>query len=211
MEIIMPESKQVLTILKPDAFLHPRVIINDYLLEIKKLTDKPINYYDIKNWSNVSLYMYEHDIINLNTQDEIIKKRKQLLTTILGYDRLFRKQDALAMFVDTYDPEYTLLILNKIKKELRKKYVSKTDKYFIEYQSEIEQLLSSPLYDIDLDSIKIDLKMYPANSNVEANEIRNMIFFNKIHVPTLLEENEFEKDLLVKKKSLIKRDDLMRG
>ena len=153
-------------------------------------------------------HVSEVSISNLENQKEILIKRKQLLTTILGYYKMFPNKDALAIFINTNDPEYVLSYLNDFKKKLRKKYVYKTAKNFIEYKENIDELLKLPLYDIDLDSINYNLETFQCDSDVESDDVRNMIFFNKIHVPAEIKENDSQKKLLLNKKILVKRDDI---
>lgn len=144
-----------------------------------------ITQYKINDWVSLSKKLYEMDLINGDdTIENIVMRRKQLLTTILGYYMCFNNKYATANVFDIgiTNIELKLNQLSKFKKILRKKYVYDTDKYYLKILNMSDIDLENSLEQINLGLIKSDLVTLPANTEFN-EENYNMIFFNKIHFP----------------------------
>lgn len=160
--------------------------------------------YSIKSWVDLSKKLYFFD----SNQD--LSKKKQILTTILGYYLLYNDESAI---VNLYDVENInqekLRQLYDLKKQLRKRYVLNTDKYYIRILNENIIDYAKPLDELQLEILDYEIVKVPFNNEYDVNGFR-MAFFNKLHFPDpnfyivnrelslLASENVFEQKNLVK-------------
>ena len=176
---------EMFNILKPDIINDEKALefyfknlqnkfgINDYTL------------YRIDNWVYISRLIYELDVSNKLDNVELVRaKRKQLLITILGYYIYYKNKSAFMNIYKIADENTCQLLkeLNILKKDLRKKYVLNTDKYYLKILNQDEIDFDLPLKSIDLDNIQTKVLSVPYWKEI-SNPKYNMIFFNKVHFP----------------------------
>jgi hypothetical protein len=162
----------VFYLLKPDI-LNDKEALDYYYKYLESQNYKIYDEYIINNWIELSKALYEPDSI---TDIEMLKKlRKQMITTIKGYQLFYEDKAKITVFDAD---ENKLQELFNFKKDLRKRFVYNTDKYYLVFEEDIP--LEKKLCDIDIESIKCKSIIVPGGEN--CNE-PNMIYFNKIHFP----------------------------
>ena len=175
---------EIFNILKPDM-IQDKESLNFYFNYMKNEFGINItNMYYIRDWITISKKIYELDIHNSNLLlENAIEKRKKLLITILGYYLYYKNNEAIISLynVDTNNP----CILNQLsafKKELRKRYVLNTERYYLRILNLSEINFELPLMSIDLNSIETESIVVPSSSDFD-NPNYDMVFFNRIHFP----------------------------
>lgn len=175
---------ELYNIIKPDMICDEEAL--DYYFRLMK-SDFGINVnkmYYLDDWIYISKLIYELDLCNMHLDSEtIIQKRKQLLTTILGYYLFYRNKYAVISIFDVdLEQKDILKDLECLKKELRRRFVLKTDKYYLKILNESEIDYSLPLTSINLDNIKVASVVVDSCQEFN-NPDYQMIFFNKLHFP----------------------------
>lgn len=175
---------ELYNIIKPDMICDEEAL-NFYFSFMKSEFGININkMYYLDDWVYISKLIYELDLCNMNlNSEEIIKKRKKLLTTILGYYLFYKNKCAVISLFDVdLQKKDILKDLDFLKKELRKRFVLKTDKYYLKILNRSEIDYSLPLTSINLDNIKVESVV--VHSCEDFNDPNyEMIFFNKLHFP----------------------------
>lgn len=167
-------------IIKPDM-VNDTESMEFYINYLKyKLNIEIHEMYYLPDWHLVAQKLYDLDLKNCNS-DSI--KRKQLLTTILGYFIRFNDEPAMLSLyhLDKIDGNDLIQLFN-LKKELRRRYVINNDKYYIRILNESIIDYSKPLSEIDLKTLESDIVRIPCNEEFYDPEY-NMVFFNKLHFP----------------------------
>lgn len=176
---------EVFNIFKPDMISDKEALKYYFNYMEKDLKIKEQQLYKISNWTMLSKEMYEKDLKEqqLDLEEELIK-RKQLLTTILGYHLFYRNEMAAVNLykLEKNDINLTLYKLSAFKKELRKRFVYDTDKFYLKITNWSDIDIKAPLNQIDLDLIKSSYLTLPSTRNFD-NPDYSMIFFNKLHFP----------------------------
>lgn len=138
---------------------------------------KECNMYSLKSWVSLSKKLYFFD------SNKDLTKKKQILTTIFGYYLLYNDESAV---VNLYDVENInqekLRQLYDLKKQLRKRYVLNTDKYYIRILNEDNIDYTEPLEMLQLETLDYEIVKVPFNREYDVNGFR-MAFFNKLHFP----------------------------
>ena len=169
-------------IIKPDM-VNDTESMEFYINYLKyKLNIEIDKMYYLPDWPSVAQKLYDLDLKNCDSDSEIIKKR-QLLTTILGYYIRFSNEPAKVSlyYLDKID-ENDLIQLSNLKKELRRRYVINNDKYYIKILNESIIDYSRPLSKIDLKTLETDIVRVPFDTEFSVPGY-NMVFFNKLHFP----------------------------
>ncbi len=168
-------------ILKPDMLKDANSLnyFFDNLKEIKEV--KLIDLYYIKDWVSLSKLLYEIDSSALSSKD-IIKKRKQLITTIRGYHEFYQKEPGLLSLLEVSPRNKTLRTLHALKKELRQKYVYNTKKHYLRFLNESQLNFEKKLIDFDIDNIPIQFKVLNGHETMDHPQY-HLAYFNKIHFP----------------------------
>jgi len=169
-------------IIKPDM-VNDTESMEFYIHYLKyKLNIEIDKMYYLADWPSVAQKLYDLDLKNCDLDSEIIKKR-QLLTTILGYYIRFSNEPAMVSlyYLDKIDKN-DLIQLSNLKKELRRRYVINNDKYYIKILNESIIDYSRPLSKIDLKTLETDIVRVPFDTEFSVPGY-NMVFFNKLHFP----------------------------
>ena len=162
--------------------------------------------YLINNWIDISKLLYEPS--NETDIDKIKLLRKQMLTTIKGYQIAY-KDEAIVIIIEV--EEELLPLLFNFKKELRKKYVYGEEKMYLLFENELP--LDNKLSDINLEKIKCTSILVPKLIDIQGY---NLVYFNKIHFPDptkaavnrdlrIIEEHGNLEEIKVKRKVLYGR------
>lgn len=189
-------------ILKPDAIQRKEVIdsYKETISEIKGIYNR--SQFIIDSWNYLSCMLYDPKDKQL-TKDDLIKLRRQLLTTIKCYDHLYQDKPAI---IDIFDIDEELLkYLEEIKYQIRKKYVLNTPKNYLKFNnlssSNLEKELSNILTrELDISHIKVNY-----NESIDIPGY-NLAFLNCIHFPdpdTFSIERDLE--IIEKSKTLTKK------
>lgn len=170
-------------IIKPDM-LDNKDSLNFYFDYMNSNFDiDEVRLYEITNWTELAKQIYELEVEKSITTIEKLQKRKQILTTILGYHIYFPKNTAMLSIYNVEDDNLkTLEELTKFKKSLRKNYVYNTDKYYLRIKNEKIVDYSKPLQSVNLNSISTDNLVIPNNQDLNDDSF-SMIYFNKLHFP----------------------------
>ncbi len=177
---------QLFNIIKPDMVndkealkYYFNIIKNDFKLEIKDI-------YSVSDWPNLSKKIYELDIESSSlSQNEIITKREQILTTIMGYHIRYHNTMGAVIFYECDNDSHRKELLKKmylLKKNIRKKYVNDSDKYYIRIIDKDKIDFRDSIIDIDINNIFCKIKIYKSYEEL-LDEEYNMAFFNHIHCP----------------------------
>ncbi len=168
-------------ILKPDAVERPEVLKAYQTIISSQEYIKNRSQYLINSWVDLSCKMY--DPINKNMQkEELINRRKKLLTTIKGYDYLYQDKNAIIDIFDVPEDEEILKKLEAIKYSIREQYVLNTDKNYLKFLNLEDESLLKKLEEIDVRAIDIEhIKInYKESINIEGY---NLACLNCIHTP----------------------------
>ncbi len=203
---------EMFNILKPDIINDEKALefyfknlqykfgINDYTL------------YRIDDWVYISKLIYELDVSNkLDNVETVRAKRKQLLTTILGYYIYYKNKSAFMNIYKIADENAFQILkeFNVFKKELRKKYVLKTAKYYLKILNEDEIDFDLPLKCINLDNIQTEILSFPYWEE-SSNPKYNMIFFNKVHFPDPNIEEVRKEINILRENGVVSKNNLVR-
>ncbi|HIR58665.1 MAG TPA: hypothetical protein IAB38_01305 [Candidatus Onthousia excrementipullorum] len=175
----------VINIIKPDA-LNNEVSLRYYFKNVINIENiKSIKLYYMDNWTKIASMIYEYDV--MMSSGNCLELRKKLLTSIMGYYHIYPKNNGIVVLFNINDINNdnittSLQKLYQLKKDIRKKYVSNTDLYYLKFLNEDDITFDKPLYDIDLSGLKVDIKKFPANFPYD-DPAYKMIFFNQIHGP----------------------------
>lgn len=137
--------------------------------------------YLIDSWVELSCKLYEPSNSNLSI-DELKRVRSQLLTTIKGYDYLFNDKYAL---IDIFDVPNNIEIfkeLERLKYQIRKKYVMMTPKNYFKFIDDIDELLCNKLKDIPVSSLNVSHIRVNYDEDLNDEGYR-LAFLNCIHFP----------------------------
>lgn len=191
---------EVFNIIKPDM-IYDKNSLTYYFNELGKILElDKLKMYNIPNWALLSRKIYEMEIqCSSLSLEECLLKRKQFLTTIIGYSKYNIEKNGAAIVFSIDEKCDIVKILNEmylLKKRIRKKYVAKSNKLYLKYLDEGKIDFSKPLYDIDINHINTEVKMCKYNEFFFDSNY-NMIFFNKLHSPDVnLNALKMELDIL---------------
>lgn len=199
-------------IFKPDMIIDKEALRYYFNYLEKELKIETQQLYKISNWTSLCKTLYEDDLKdqNLGKEQEMIK-RKQLLITILGYHLFYKnKMAAVNLYeLDMNNLDLVLFKLNAFKKELRKKYVYDTDKYYLKILNWSDVDIEKPLNQIDLNLIRTKHIIVPSTANIKESEY-SMIFFNKLHFPNPNVESLGKELKLLKASGVIEKDNILK-
>lgn len=173
----------VFNIIKPDMINHSESISYYFDFVNSNFDSSSMDTYLISNWVELAKKIYELEVEKQTTSIEKLKKTKEILTTILGYSHFYKENNALLNIYDV--PSRSIEALDNLvmfKKDLRKKYVYNTDKYYIKTVNFNESNYQKPLSMIDINNIKLETLKIPFNQTFDDENFR-MIYFNKLHFP----------------------------
>jgi hypothetical protein len=165
---------------KPDMLRNPIAIKYCHDQLEKRGNIKLLDSYYIDDWVHISKLIYELKQPGLSS-DEMKKIRKQLVTTIAGYNRYYPNEPAVISLLDVPDDSH-LTDLHRFKKDLRKQFVNSSDKYYIRYLNEEEIDFGQRLVNINLQTLSAEYKCLKCDQEMEDDRY-NMIFFNHLHCP----------------------------
>lgn len=168
-------------ILKPDMVDHKEAL-DFYFKKIeKKFGHESYKIYKISDYVTLSMNIYESELSkNYKIIEELYSKRLQLLTTLKGYKSIYFKNEAFLVLLDV--DQKLAFYLHELKKEIRENFVYNTKKNYLHFLNLNEEILSKPLYNIDIDLLKAQIESVGSNEKFEKEDY-NMIYFNKIHFP----------------------------
>lgn len=173
----------VFNIIKPDMINHSESINYYYDFINSNFDISSMNTYLISNWVDLAKKIYESEVEKQTTSITRLKKTKEILTTILGYNLFYKENNALLNIYEvplrTFE---TLELLVAFKKDLRKKYVYETDKYYIKTINFNESNYEMPLSMVNIDNIELETFKIPFNQSFDDRDF-NMVYFNKLHFP----------------------------
>ena len=170
----------VINIIKPDA-LNNEVSLKYYFKNVINIENiNSIKLYYMDNWTKIASMIYEYDV--MMSSGNCLELRKKLLTSIAGYYHIYPKNNGIVVFFDINNDNITISLqkLYQLKKDIRKKYVSNTDLYYLKFLNEDDITFDRPLYDIDLSELKVDIKKLPANFDYD-DAVYKIIYLNQIH------------------------------
>lgn len=202
---------ELFNILKPDI-LNDQEALEFYFTNMKKRFNiSDISLFQIDNWIEISKLIYEQDFnsSNLNEED-ILKKRKQILTTILGYYIYYQNAQAyLSLYNINNVDENVLKSLSIFKKELRKNFVLNTNKYYLKILNSYDIDYSLSLSSIDLANIDTKTVVIPPWQEFTGIDYQ-MIFFNKIHFPNPYFSDIFTELQIIEQNDILNENKLVR-
>ncbi len=173
----------VFNIIKPDMINHSESISYYFDFVNSNFDSSSMDTYLISNWVELAKKIYELEVEKQTTSIEKLKKTKEILTTILGYSHFYKENNALLNIYDV--PSRSIEALDNLvmfKKDLRKKYVYNTDKYYIKTVNFNESNYQKPLSMININNIELETFKIPFNKSFD-DESFNMVYFNKLHFP----------------------------
>lgn len=166
-----------LFILKPDM-LEDEKAMEAFYEGLDEQGVMVLDQYFIHDWVEVSKALYQED--STLTEEEKREKRKQILTTIKGYNDFYHGKDAILVVVDVKEENLKKLV--GFKKKLRKDFVYETtDQRFLKFTDDMD--FSQDLSSIDVSNLRVNYKVIPANATLKKQEGYRMCFFNKVHCP----------------------------
>lgn len=200
----------VFNIIKPDMLKHDESL-SFYHNHINSIIGSDnIEYYEINNWTELSKRIYE---LEVNKQEEEILKeqrRKELLTTILGYNIYYPENKAMLALYDINGFALEKLYeLEMLKKEIRKRFVYNTDKYFLKTKSDYLINFSEKLNEIDQSLVSADVIVIPNEQDVNDTSYL-LIHFNKIHLPDIDISSIYEELQILKEQEIISSKNLVK-
>ena len=137
--------------------------------------------YMISDWVDLSCMLYEPSDREMSI-DKLKKIRSQMLTTIKGYDYLYK--DVFA-FIDIFDIPNDINILKKleqIKYNIRRRYVINTSKNYFKFNSDMVELVCCRLKDIPVKELDVSHIRVDYDEDILDSEYR-LAFLNCIHFP----------------------------
>lgn len=168
-------------ILKPDA-LKRKEVINAYQNIVQNL--RYINnreQYLIDSWKDLSCLLYDPFDKNI-TEEEKANIRRKMITTIKGYDFLYKDEPAIIDIFDVDESILTLKQLEEIKKYIRYKYVLNTDQNFIKFLDLDDEMLLKKLSEIPISDLNISHLRIGYDDDLFAYGY-SLACFNCIHFP----------------------------
>lgn len=168
-------------ILKPDALERCDVIktYQDIMNSEKYIRSR--QQYLINSWVDLSCQLYDPDELTLS-KEELIKIRRQMITTIKAYDYLYPNKSAVLDLFDIPDDLQVLKRLETIKYQIRKQFVMNTDKNYFKFLNLLKEDLLQPLKNIDIRSLKIEHVRVGCNEEI-TDDYYWMAYLNCLHFP----------------------------
>ena len=154
--------------------------------------------YIISDWVDLSCMLYEPSDNGVSI-DKLKKIRSQMLTTIKGYDYLYKDNMAFIDIFDIPDDINILKKLEQIKYNIRRRYVLNTPKNYFKFNSNIDDLVSCRLKDIPVRELDVSHIKVNYDEDILIPEYR-LAFLNCIHFPDS-DEISISRDLDVIDKS----------
>lgn len=185
-------------IIKPDMVFRNDVMdYYNYVIDNQSYIDNRRRYL-IKSWVDLSCMLYEPCGKEMSL-DKLKKIRSQMLTTIKGYDYLYRDGIAMIDIFDIPNDNEILDELEKIKYNIRRRYVMNTPKNYFKFNSNIDDLVECKLEDISVRELDVSHIRVNYDENIDIPEYR-LAFLNCIHFPDP-DEKSVSRDLEIINKS----------
>ena len=168
-------------IIKPDMIVRNDVMdyYNGVIDDLSYIENR--RRYIISDWVDLSCMLYEPSDKGVSI-DKLKKIRSQMLTTIKGYDYLYKDNMA---FIDIFDIPNDINILKEleqIKYNIRRRYVLNTPKNYFKFNSNIDDLVSCELKDIPVRELDVSHIKVNYDEDILIPEYR-LAFLNCIHFP----------------------------
>ena len=196
-------------VIKPDMLINKKTLEYYFasLSKIDKFSLKEL--YIVEDWILLSKLLYEIEIIKYEKEQEKRERRKELITTIKGYDLCYPEHYAV-LVTFTLNSEITdaLETMCKLKKEIRKKFVYETDKHYLKY---LDQNLdfSNRLFDIEIENISVEHKVIPYSIDFNHPEYY-MIYFNCLHCCDPIIENVQKESQIIANAQIIREKNILK-
>ena len=185
-------------IIKPDMVVRNDVMdYYNYVIDMQSYIDNRRRYL-IKSWVDLSCMLYEPCGKEMSL-DKLKKIRSQMLTTIKGYDYLYRDGIAMIDIFDIPNDNEILDELEKIKYNIRRRYVMNTPKNYFKFNSNIDGLVECKLEDISVRELDVSHIRVNYDEDIDIPEYR-LAFLNCIHFPDP-DEKSILRDLEIINKS----------
>ena len=189
---------EALYIIKPDMVVRNDVMdYYNYVIDMQSYIDNRRRYL-IKSWVDLSCMLYEPSDKEMSI-DKLKKIRSQMLTTIKGYDYLYKDNIAFFDIFDIPNDNDILDELEKIKYNIRRRYVMNTPKNYFKFNSNIDDLVECKLEDISVRELDVSHIRVNYDENIDIPEYR-LAFLNCIHFPDS-DEKSVSRDLEIINKS----------
>jgi hypothetical protein len=168
-------------IIKPDMIVRNNVMdyyncVIDNLLYIENRRR-----YIISDWVDLSCMLYEPSDREMSI-DKLKKIRSQMLTTIKGYDYLYKDGEAYIDIFDIPDDINILKELEEIKYNIRRRYVLNTPKNYFKFNSNMDELVCYELKDIPVRELDVSHMRVNYDEDIDNLDYR-LAFLNCIHFP----------------------------
>lgn len=185
-------------IIKPDMVVRNDVMdYYNYVIDMQSYIDNRRRYL-ISSWVDLSCMLYEPWGKEISL-DKLKKIRSQMLTTIKGYDYLYRDGIAMIDIFDIPNDNEILDELEKIKYNIRRRYVMNTPKNYFKFNSNIDDLVECKLEDISVRGLDVSHIRVNYDEDIDIPEYR-LAFLNCIHFPDS-DEKSVSRDLEIINKS----------
>lgn len=191
-------------ILKPDALKRKEVInaYQDIVQNLRFINNR--EQYLIDSWKDLSCLLYDPFDKNI-TEEEKVDIRRKMITTIKGYDYLYKDVPAIIDIFDVDTSILTLKQLEEIKKYIRYRYVLDTDQNFIKFRDLSEEMLLKKLSEIPISDLNISHLRIGYDDDLFASGY-SLAHFNCIHFPEPnVKEIERDFNIIEKGKILTKK------
>ena len=168
-------------IIKPDMIVRNNVMdyYNGIIDNLSYIENR--RRYMISDWVDLSCMLYEPSDRELSI-DKLKKIRSQMLTTIKGYDYLYKDEFAYIDIFDIPDDIEILEELEQIKYNIRRRYVLNTPKNYFKFNSDMDDLVSCRLKDIPVRELDVSYIRVNYDEDIDNLDYR-LAFLNCIHFP----------------------------
>ena len=183
---------KIVSICKPDL-LKKAWAEKDFFKRLEGVDNiNSIDVYNLDDWAQRCLYLYEFDCDNLTPLEEL-KKRKEILITAKSYDLRFKGDNAYLLVIDTDEDKFKEF--TDLKKDFRKQYVYHKSSCYIRFHRESEIDFSKKFDENTLSNIEAHT-LYYKHEIMEKPYGYYLAYLNMIHFPVTKEENDFEYNVL---------------
>ena len=168
-------------ILKPDAITRPEVLEHyQETINNQKYIENRNQYY-VESWIDLSCQLYEPHSKDISLE-ALLTLRRQMLTTIKGYEYLYPNTPAIIDIFDVPNTEETFCQLEKIKYQIRKKYVLNTPKNYFHFKELSDKILTQKLEDIPIEQLEVEHIKVNFDEEITLPNYY-MAYLNCIHFP----------------------------